>query len=246
MFLLLHCCVQPTFHTATLLFTLLNAGADILNHSLHSNAGLTYADGTPAHMAATTKVAIQEARKMVATMGALYQVRLQPFCDLQTVCAAGCLQSFIMCQYRPSSSQSGQDGMSWSDSVTVARGRTQRGGTVAGQCEAVWVRMQVANRGLGVLTYVSQSRPGGGSSDDDEARRPGPAAEASSYQEWTSQEFSHPVQEEASTWPPVDPQGKGPISERGPEESSGGSSADMPNSEGGDSGGGPSSAAPPR
>jgi hypothetical protein len=53
--------------------------AEILNYSLQANAGLTYADNTPAHMAATTKVAIQEARKMLAAMGALYQVQPIPY-----------------------------------------------------------------------------------------------------------------------------------------------------------------------
>ena len=79
-------------HIAALVFTLLFGSADILNHSLHSNAGLSYADNTPAHMAATTKVAIQEARKVVATMGALYQVRPQllgcPWLGLQAISLA--------------------------------------------------------------------------------------------------------------------------------------------------------------
>lgn len=112
------------------------------------------------------------------------------------------------------------------------------------------MHVQVANRGLGVLTYVSQSRSGEGRSEGVVAQGPGPAAEASSYQVWTSQEFSHPVETESNTWPPVHRQGRDSVGERSTEQSSGGS-AGMPGSARGDAGGskdsdGGASAAPPR
>jgi hypothetical protein len=64
--------------------------ADILNYSLQSNAGLTYSDSAPAQMAASTRVALQEARRMVAMIGALYQVLLPKL--LAFVC---CLSAWL-------------------------------------------------------------------------------------------------------------------------------------------------------
>lgn len=83
------------------------------------------------------------------------------------------------------------------------------------------VRVQVANKGLGVLTYISHLQEAEGRSEGDVSQSPGPAAEASSNQEWHTPSETRRVDTEPNTWPPKNMQTGGLVSDGGIKESSG-------------------------
>lgn len=69
------------------------------------------------------------------------------------------------------------------------------------------VLTQVASKGLGLLTYVSQTQAGEDKPEGKDSHRQGPAAEASTYEEWNygpSESRQPATPSSTGTWPTVD------------------------------------------